>query len=309
MDNEIDLTALRAFHSVVRAGSFAAAARDLGSPRSTVAKRVADLEASLGVRLIERTTRSMRVTTEGEVLSHRAERLLADASDLRRTLSDSGQAPRGALRIGVPELFEQITMGRFAAAFRRQYPEITLETVISRAAGDLMESDLDVVITFGPLTDSSMVSRRLVSGDMTTVAAPDLPGLNAVTHPRDLTRLPLIDASHHWVRQWRFVRGTEEELLRFAPALAFGSMLTVRDAAREGAGVAKIPTILATPEISDGRLVEVLPDWRSPGNDLYVVFPSARSVTTRLRAFLDALNQWIEAGPSADQKNARSTNQ
>ncbi|OWU84944.1 hypothetical protein ATO6_11625 [Oceanicola sp. 22II-s10i] len=291
MDTELDLTALRAFHSVVRAGSFAAAARDLNAPRSTIAKRVADLETSLGVRLVERTTRSMRVTTEGEVLAARAERLLAEANDLRRTLTDSGQAPRGHLRIGVPDLFEQITMGRVGARLRKAHPDITLEVVTSHGQGDLMESDLDAVIIFGPLPDSSLVSRLLVRGSMTLVAAPDLPGLDSLRHPRDLLKLPLIDVPSHWVREWRFVREDEDEVLRIAPAISFTSMLAARDAALLGAGVAKLPTILAQAEIREGRLVKVLPDWDAPAKDLYVLVPSARSVTTRLRAFLNVLGQ------------------
>ena len=290
MDSELDLSALRVFHNVVRAGSFAAAARDLGAPRSTVAKRVADLEAALGVRLVERTTRSMRVTTEGEVLAARATRLLADANDLRRILTDAGQAPRGHLRIGVPELFEQLSMGDIAARFRAAYPDITLETIPSRQTADLMAADLDAIVTFGPLPDSSLVARRLVRGSMTTVAAPGLPGLDTVRHPHDLTLLPLIDVPMHWVHQWHFLRGDEDVTLRFHPALSFGSMLTARDAAVGGAGVAKIPTILARPELKAGRLVEVLPDWTGPAKDLFVVFPSAGSVTTRLRAFLDVLH-------------------
>jgi len=298
MDNDLDLTALRVFTSVVRAGSFSAAARELGAPRSTVAKRVADLEASLGVRLVERTTRSMRVTTEGEVLANRAERLLAEATDIRRRLSDAGQAPRGHLRIGVPELFEQITMGRLAAQFRQRYPEITLELVTSRRSGDLIEAELDAIITFGPLPDSSLVARRLARGSMTTVAAPCLPGLSALAHPRDLLGMPLIDVPQNWIRQWAFVRGDEEEVLRIDPVLSFGSMLTALDAALAGAGIAKIPTILARPGLAAGRLVEVLPDWRGPAKDLFVVFPSARSVTTRLRAFLDVLQESVDAAPA-----------
>ncbi|GGL88790.1 LysR family transcriptional regulator [Pseudooceanicola nanhaiensis] len=303
MDNDFDLTALRVFHSVVRSGSFSAAARDLGAPRSTVAKKVADLESSLGVRLVERTTRSMRVTTEGEVLASRAERLLADASDLRRRLTDAGQAPRGHLRVGMPELFEQISMGPIAAHFRHRYPEITLELVTSRQPGDLIEAELDAIIAFGPLPESSLVARQLIKGSMTTVAAPGLPGLDAVRHPRDLDGMPLIDVPQHWIRQWAFVRGDEEEVLRITPVLTFGSMLTARDAAVAGGGVTKIPTILARPEIAAGRLVEVLPDWRGPAKDLFVVFPSARSVTTRLRAFLDVLREHVEAAAAARRQD------
>ncbi|WP_160381677.1 LysR family transcriptional regulator [Pseudooceanicola pacificus] len=293
MDNEIDLSALRAFHSVVRAGSFAAAARELNAPRSTVAKKVADLEANLGVRLIERTTRSMRITAEGEVLARRASRLLAEASDLRRVLTDAGQAPRGHLRIGMPDLFEQITMGELAASFRRKYPAITLETVITSNTGDLMQSDLDAVIAFGPLQDSTLMSRKLFTGTMSTVAAPDLPGLDNLRHPSDIVHMPLIDVPQHWVRQWVFHQGDVEETVRIEPALSFSSALAALAAAIDGAGIARIPTILANPELSAGRLVRVLPEWSGPSKSVYFIYPSALSVTMRLRYFLDELVAWM----------------
>lgn len=301
LDNEIDLAALRAFHSVVRAGSFAAAARNLNAPRSTVAKKVADLEAVLGVRLIERTTRSMRITAEGEVLARRADRLLSEASDLRRVLSDAGQAPRGHLRIGVPDLFEQITMGALAAAFRRKYPDITLETVATRNTGDLLQADLDAVIAFGPLPDSTLMARRLFTGSLTTVAAPGLPGLDRVQHPRDIAALPVIDVPSHWMSQWVFQQGDCEETVRLSPVLTFGSMLTARDAAVAGAGLTRLPTILAEPEIEAGRLVQILPDWSGPPKSLYFIYPSAHSVTMRLRYFLEELVAWVNQNGGSDR--------
>jgi len=162
--------------------------------------------------------------------------------------------------------------------------------------------ELDAIIAFGPLPESNLVARRLVRGSMTTVAAPDLPGLSELRHPRDLLRMPLIDVPQNWIRQWAFVRGDEEEVLRIDPVLTFGSMLTARDAAVEGGGVAKIPTILARPEIAAGRLTEVLPEWRGPAKDLFVVFPSARSVTTRLRAFLDVLQESVDNAPASGER-------
>ncbi|WP_265518640.1 LysR family transcriptional regulator [Nitratireductor luteus] len=299
MDNELDLAALRVFHAVVREGSFAGGARRLGVPRSTASKRVVDLERLLGVRLIERTTRQMRVTTEGEVLALRAERLLAEAGDIRRSLSDAGQAPRGHLRIAVPQLFGQIMMGGIAARCRARYPEITLEFVFTDRPPDLIEEGFDAMIRFGPLEDSTQVARRISTGAPVLAASPGLAGIETLAHPRDLIRFPLIDVPLHWRQGWTFHREDDVELIRIEPALRFSSMLAARDAAVEGAGITQLPAILARPEIKAGQLVRLLPEWQGAEKSMYFVFASPQSVTTRLRAFLDVLLESLKSRSEA----------
>ena len=289
MHDELDLASLRAFHSVVTEGSFAAGARRLDAPPSTVSKRVRDLERQLGVRLIERTTRQMRVTAEGEALVHRAGRLLADAEEVRRALGDARGMPRGHLRIATPELVGQILMGRIAALSRRRYPDITLEFVFSDAPPHLLQERFDAVIRFGPLEDSSHVARVLSTGAPGLVAAPDLPGLDAITEPKDVGRLPIIHVSAPWSHAWRFRRGNEAQTVRYEPALSFPSLLAARDAAIAGAGVTMLPVFLSRPEIAAGRLVPLLPDWAGPQTTLHLVYASASAVTARLRAFIDLL--------------------
>jgi DNA-binding transcriptional LysR family regulator len=122
MDNDLDLPALRAFRAVVREGSFSGAALALRTPKSTLSKRVADLETDLGVRLIERTTRRLRITAEGEVLAARADRLLGEADDIRRAMGEQGSTPRGHLRIAVPQVMGHVMMGGIAARFPRRPP-------------------------------------------------------------------------------------------------------------------------------------------------------------------------------------------
>ncbi len=289
MDNDIDLSALRGFRTVLREGSFSAAALAMRIPKSTLSKRVADLEAHLGVRLIERSTRTLRPTQEGEVLAARADRLLGEAEDIRRALGESGGTPRGHLRLAVPQVIGNLLIGPIAARFRALYPEVTLEIHFLDRSPDLLEEGFDGCIRFGPLEDSSQVARRLLHGQAMLVAAPDLPDLETLCHPSDLTRFPLVGLAMIWAAGLPLESDGETVTLPYNPPLRLGSHLAVRDAVVAGAGIAALPGLIARAEIAAGRLVRVLPDWSTPRKAIYFVYPSAQSVTARLRAFIDHL--------------------
>lgn len=293
MDNDLDLSALRGFRTVLREGSFSAAALVLRMPKSTLSKRVADLEAHLGVRLIERSTRTLRPTQEGEVLAARADRLLGEAEDIRRALGESGGTPRGHLRLAVPQSIGNVLLGAIAADFRRLYPDVTLEVHFLDRAPDLLEEGFDGCIRFGPLEDSSQVARRLLHGQAMLVASPDLPGLDRLKRPEDLKQFQLVGLAAPWPGGLPLQKDSEEVILPYAPPLRLGSHLAVRDAVVAGAGIAALPGIVARPDIESGRLVRVLPDWSTPRKAIYFVYPSAQSVTARLRAFIDHLAQHL----------------
>lgn len=294
MDNELDLAALRAFRSVIREGSFTAAALALRVPKSTLSKRIADLEALLGTRLFERSTRHLRITQEGEVLALRVERLLGEADDIRRALGEQGGAPKGHLRLAVPPVMGHVMMGRIAAEFRATYPEVTLELHFLDRAPDLLEEGFDGAIRFGPLEDSTQIARLLLHGHATLAAAPGLDGLDRIRHPADLAGFPQVTLAAGWIGPWVLENGGERVEIAQRPGLALGSFLAVRDAVVAGAGVALLPWLLTQPAFADGSLRPVLPDWATPHRGMYFVYPSAHSLTARLRAFIDHLAQSIQ---------------
>jgi DNA-binding transcriptional LysR family regulator len=289
MDNDIDLAALRGFRTVLREGSFSAAALTMRIPKSTLSKRVADLEADLGVRLIERSTRTLRPTQEGEVLAARADRLLGEAEDIRRALGESGGTPRGHLRLAVPQVIGNLLIGPIAASFRTLHPEVTLEIHFLDRTPDLLEEGFDGCIRFGPLEDSNQIARRLLHGQAMLIAAPSLPGLDRLHHPRDLAQFHMVGLAAVWPGGLPLENGAETISLPYDPPLRLGSHLAVRDAVVAGAGIAALPGMIARAEITAGRLVRVLPDWSTPRKAMFFVYPSAQSVTARLRAFIDHL--------------------
>ncbi|HBD92376.1 MAG TPA: LysR family transcriptional regulator [Gemmobacter sp.] len=295
MDKDLDLAALRAFRAVCREGSFAAAALQLRVPKSTLSKRIADLEALLGVRLIERSTRSLHITQEGEVLLSRTERLLGEADDIRRALGESGGQPKGHLRISVPPVLGVVLMGRISAEFRALYPDVTLEIHFVDRTPDLLEEGFDGAISFGPMEDSAQIARLLTHGHAVLAAAPTLQGIDAIRSPEDLAHYPQVTIAAGWLGPWPLHRGNEEVSVPLRPGLALGSFVAVRDAAIAGAGVALLPWLLAQPCLTEGTLVQVLPDWTSPRRGLYFVYPSAHSLTARLRAFIDHMVDSLRA--------------
>jgi DNA-binding transcriptional LysR family regulator len=289
MDNDLDLTALRGFRAVLREGSFSAAALSLRIPKSTLSKRVADLEAQLGVRLIERSTRALRATQEGRILAAGADRLLGEAEDIRRALGEPDGQPRGHLRLAVPQVIGNLLIGAIAAEFRKLHPEVTLEIHFFDRTPDLLEEGFDGCIRFGPLEDSSQIARRLLHGQALLVAAPDFPGLDRISGPKDLTAHPFVGLPTPWPDGLPLTNGTDDLSLPIEPQLRLGSHLAVRDAVIAGAGLAALPGIIARPDLAAGRLVRILPDWSTPRKPIYFVYPSAQSVTARLRAFIDHL--------------------
>lgn len=296
MDSDLDLSGLRAFRAVVREGSFAAAALSLRAPKSTLSKRVADLERHLGVRLIERTTRQLRVTDEGHILAARADRLLGDAEDIRRALGESGSAPRGHLRISVPTVLGNLLIGSIAASFAAAYPEITLEIHFLDRAPDLLEEGFDGAVRFGPIEDSGQIARRLMEVRGVLVAAPGLARIAELAAPSQLADYPSVGLCTTWAGSWSLLRqGELAQQIALRPQLLLGSMLAVRDAVVAGAGVSMLPALLAQQEFAMGRLLHVLPGWETPRKSMLFVYPSAQSMTHRLRVFIDHLMRELQA--------------
>ncbi len=155
----MDLSELESFLATVRVGSFSGAARALGVPKSTVANRVDALETRLGARLLERTTRAVRPTSEGSLLVRRGERLLLEARDLERSFREHGGQPRGMLRVSVPMLFEQEFMGQVAATYLARHPEVRIEAVPDDWQVDFVGEGFGCAIRVGPLDDSTAIAR------------------------------------------------------------------------------------------------------------------------------------------------------
>lgn len=283
----MDINALREFIAVSRLGSFSAASRSLNVPKSTVSKRVQDLEAALGARLIERSTRQLRLTAEGSAVLARAERIIDDADDLVREVTDQGGALHGTLRIATPELFGQVFAGSIAAAYRLAHPGVSLEVVMADRLPDLIGEGFDAAITVGPLPDSAMISRQFAQATSVLVAAPGVK-VSEIKTPQDIGKAPCIRFSKSNLA-WRFVKEDQAQEATPPDGLSLSSLLAIRDAALAGGGFAYLPEFLVSDALESGSLIRVLPDWEGFTLPLNIIYPTPQSMTRRLRGFIDCL--------------------
>lgn len=286
------LLAIKTFVRVAESASFARAADTLNLPRSSVSKLVQDLEAHLGTKLVERTTRSVTLTTEGVAYHERALRLLAELDDMDGTVAGLRNTPKGKLRVDIGSVLANQILIPSLSAFQLDYPDIDLMLGVSDRSADLVSEGIDCVIRGGALEDSSMKARKLCELDYVLCAAPgylrerELPG-----HPDDLRLHRIISyfsASSGKKFPLRFQQGDERsEYVSSASGVAVNESTAHLNALLAGLGVGQSFGFLARPHIESGALYELLPNWRPENHSIHLVYPADRFPNPRLRAFAD----------------------
>jgi len=290
-----DLDAMATFVAVIRSGRFAAASKFLGIPKSTVSQRVARLEATLGVRLLERTTRVLRPTSAGAAYYERCARILADVDDANASVKDLARYPRGLLRVAAPHLLGQAMVAAVASTFCRTYPEIEVEIIASDGRVSLLEDGFDIAIAAtASEADSSTVTRVLGKTQTWCCAARSylehrlMPGF-----PEELTDHDCIirDSSGSFGRdaRWSFERGDDVRHVNVSGRLRLNSISMAHAAVLAGAGIAAIPSFLCAHDVQNGRLVRILRDWVIEPKDIRILYPSHKQLSPRVRLFIDAL--------------------
>jgi DNA-binding transcriptional LysR family regulator len=284
-----DLNALAVFAKVVEAGSFSEAARRLKMPISTVSRRVAELEDQLGVRLIERSTRNLRLTELGaEVLEHAihsAELSEAVESIVSNRLADVS----GTLRLSsMPSVYDTLTTP-LVTAFQASYPNVRVQILVTERMVDLIADGIDLAFRLGPLKDSALVARRILTYRHQLVASPSyLKDRELPRKPQDLLSHRLLTFSY-WKPEnsWTFVHrnGRDREILTFQPHLSMNDFAGLAPALVAGAGIGDLPPVVQPTLIEEGRLVEVMPDWRFRTYDLSLVHGANRHLSKPCRLF------------------------
>lgn len=286
----MDLLALADFNLVARHGGFGKASRAAGRPKATLSRRVADLEASLDLRLFERGPRALKLTEEGRALFERTGQLLTELDETAAAIASGGNSPRGRLRISAPLLFSQIAMGKLAAGFALKYPEVRLEVTTEDRSVDMIEEAYDLVIRVNPEPDESLVGRVFLHDRLVVVASPDL------RPAADGSAVPAVVRSP--VRQgdvWNVTTPTGKSSIAVNPILSLSSLVMVRDAVRMGAGAGRLPVSLVSHDLAAGTLVH-WGDVEGPDIALWTLYPTRRLLSTRVSAFLDFLREAFPQG-------------
>ena len=282
----MDLLALADFNLVARHGGFGRAARETGRPKATLSRRVAELEADLGLRLFERGARLLKLTQEGRALYERTGALLAEIDETAAALASGGDRPRGRLRISAPLLFSQTAMGTLAAGFARAYPDVRLEVTTEDRPVDMVEEGYDLVIRVNPDPDENLVGRIFLRDRLVVVAAPHL------ARPADGAPVPAVGRPVGDQAAWR-IAGQPD--IAIDPLLRLSSLVMVRDAVRAGVGAGCLPASVVSHDLAAGRLVR-WGDVAGPEIALWALYPSRRLLSARVSAFLDYLKAAFPKG-------------
>jgi DNA-binding transcriptional LysR family regulator len=281
------------FTETVKHGSFAAAARELGATPSTIAKAVGRLEATLRLRLFHRTTRRVTLTSDGERLFERCQRLLAELAELQAEASGTLTQPCGTLRVDLPIVFGRECIVPLIVGLAAKHPELRLDVRLSDAFVDLVKEGVDLAIRIGNMSDSRLVARRIGSQEWILCAAPSY--LQAHGRPEKLADL----ASHRAIlfrmpttgrdQVWHLREGRRKHDVRPSAQFRFSDGEAMARAAELGLGVAQLPDYIVSHQLAAGTLVELLPHCRPQSTPIHAVMPASRMVPARVRAILDEL--------------------
>ncbi len=286
-----EFDAMRAFVEVVESGGFGRAAERLGLSKSIVSRRVSGLEAALGARLLDRTTRGVAPTPAGEEFKARAERILAELEEARDVVAESGRAVVGLLRLSAPLSFGLRNIAPLLAEMALRYPKLRIEASYSDRAVDLIAERFDAAVRIGMLRDSSLVARRIAAVQAVVVASP------AYLEKHGTPRIPGDLAAHEFLlrsgsvgdESLRFRAGRRWISVRVKARFRADNGEALLAAAIAGVGLTPMPTFLVAPAIESGELVPLLVDYPMPEAGLYLVRPPGAHVPAKVRALTEAL--------------------
>ncbi len=282
---------MQTFNAVVDAGSFVKAADALAMSKAAVSRYVADMETRLGVRLLHRTTRRLSLTGEGQVFYARCKDLLAELDEAEAEITSRSKAASGLLRVNAPVTFGILHLAPLWGVFKARNPEVTLDITLADRVVDLVEEGYDVAIRIATLDSSTLVSRRLATTRMALCASPRyLAQQGLPQHPSELTRHAVISYSYWATKdEWRFDGPHGPVSVKTRPCIHTNSGDTCRAAALAHQGVILQPTFLVGRDLSDGTLVELMPEFRSIELGIYAVYPTRKHVSAKVRALIDFL--------------------
>lgn len=285
----IDKNAMALFVQVVENNSFSRAARREGVPVSTVSRKIMDLEKALDVRLLERSTRKLRLTEIGQDYYERCRRGLEEFDAANLLISAQQREVSGRLRISVPPSLSDTIIVPLVEAFQTEYPKVIVQCLVTDRHVDHFSDGVDLSLRVGELADSSLVARRLLRYRSVLVASPNY--LDKAGTPRHPAELPLhsLVAFSRWdtTVRWELEKGGETEKVEIQPKIAINDYAGVQRAVTDGFGISEIPSIVCGMALKDGRLVEVMPDWQFAPTTIAAIYPSKRNLSRVVRLFRD----------------------
>ena len=293
------------FAQLVRVGSLTATARELNLTPPAVSKRLAQLEQRLGVRLLNRTTRSISLTAEGEMYLVNAQRILGEIEELERQVSSSRAEPKGLLRVNAPLGFGRTHVGPAISTFVQRHPEVEVQLQLTDRPINLPDDAIDVAIRFGDLPDSRLIARKIASNRRRLCASPAyLERRGVPLTPRDLAEHACIVLRQNEAAfgSWRLNRGKQAESVKVRGSLSTNDGEVALNWALEGHGILMRAEWNLARYLRSGELVEVLGDYETPPADIYAVYLERLNLSAKVSFFIEHLRDFFERnaqGPEA----------
>ncbi len=290
---------MESFVRVVRSGSFTTAANQLGLSRALISRHVSDLERRLGVRLLNRSTRTLHLTDEGRAYLDFCEALFREMESKEHSIVLSRTEPAGTLKLMTPKSFGTLHLADAIIDFARAQPRLKVSLILENTsfrAYEFAERGLDLALRFSPMRNASMVAQHVAELEWVLCASPDyLSRAGRPTAPADLARHPCLvhmntSADDHL---WRFDGPRGKVAARVSGSFYSNSALALRKAAMAALGIALLPRYSVAEDLASGRLVGVLPRYRVPSRPLLAVYPRADAVPKKVQVFIDFLTKWM----------------
>ncbi|CAD2252694.1 LysR family transcriptional regulator [Xanthomonas arboricola pv. juglandis] len=293
------LQAMKTFTAVVEAGSFVRAMEVVGLSKPAVSRHVNELEGHLGTRLLQRTTRRLSLTGEGQAYYQRCKDILLAVQEAEAEVGASALQAQGRLRIGAPQTFGALHLAALWGRFAARNPQVTLDIVLSDRVIDLVEEGYDLAVRIARLSDSSLVSRRLARTRMVLCASPDyLAERGTPQHPHELTRHDVISYTY-WSSGdiWSFQGPQGEETVRTHSRIHANNGDTCLAAALAHQGIILQPDFLVYADLDSGALVELMPEFRAAELGIFAVYPTRKQLPLKVRRLVDFLVDALRAPP------------
>ncbi len=285
----LDLNTVPVFLAVIEKNSFSGAAKALGLSKSAVSKRVSALEAELGVKLLQRSTRKLHLTEAGERYVTAAEAAMRSLQEAEATATDLQSKPQGLLRVHAPMSFGRVHVTSLLPDFLTAYPQMQVHLEMSDNWAEMIEGNFDLAIRAGNLPDTNLISRKLCDLKSTLCASPDyLKHKDAPLVPQDLRDHNCLTSTHLMLeREWHFESGGNVQSVRISGQLSVNNSDALRETLIKGFGIGRLPTFIAGRDIADGRLVPVLSNYNMPSIPLHALYPDKHLLPAKGRVFLD----------------------
>ena len=282
---------LTVFRRVVELGSFSAAAQDLSYSNAAVSKMIKDLEADLGVQLIVRTTRSLRLTDVGRSYVDQVSEVLDGVAAADDAVRSEAGTPKGRLKISAPMSFGLVIVSKLLPRFARQYPEIRIDLVMSDSFVDVIEQGFDLAIRGGQLADSSLKARKLSDIERVLCCSQAYLAEHAPpNHPNELAdHACLAYTASNSPDVWHLESGSVHKSVAIRAAYRANNSLAVREAALEGLGIGFLPRLYVEADLASGQLINILPEWKGEPQALYALYPAHRETSLKHRLLVDFL--------------------